>query len=326
VRRAKTIGALGGIGGVRVGKARRPSATGYYLHDMHALEDAIGSVRVKGANTIDNVQTNELQHLAFERALHEELLRVHVEKKWKHPAGSTDLTRWLKYWLGVLGPLKYEAAYVQPPNDLLGNLGSTWFSPTTFFNAIFAQIVTAQAMASPTSNEQRDHWAWTASTCLYCICAPVALVNVPLLIIQNHALAASPRERLRGLIATNRVCIGNIHAVSVHVFECFFMGTLLRLYAMYATEGSSGLQTAMIVGSYLLGCLVVLILSYPTMKLFFSVWQPWEEAAQTIIDDGRQAAKSSTATDPLAAALDAELNGDEVVDIKANAKEATSGA
>jgi hypothetical protein len=103
-----------------------------------APNDSVGSIRTKGAKALDNVQTDELQHLGFEQAVRRELLHVHKSRDWVHPAGSTQITRYIKYWFGVLGPASYETTYIQPTNDVLDHLGTTWFSPTIFFNAIFA--------------------------------------------------------------------------------------------------------------------------------------------------------------------------------------------
>ena len=61
-----------------------------------APNDSVGSIRTKGAKALDNVQTDELQHLGFEQAVRRELLHVHQSRDWVHPAGSTQITRYHK--------------------------------------------------------------------------------------------------------------------------------------------------------------------------------------------------------------------------------------
>jgi len=254
-----------------------------------APDDNIGSVRLKGAAALDNVQTDELQHLGFERALRKELLHVHEQRSWTHVAGPTPFVRYCKYWLGVLGPTRYSTPYIQPMNNVLDHLSSTYFSPNIFFSAIFAQMVVSQALTQPNSVELGASWAWLASSCLYSLAGPMALVDVPILMVQNHALAAVPRDRLRGLLAEYKTCIGMTHGVSINIFQLFFLASGLRLYAIYSTSAAySDFATALVMGFYSLGLGIVLACAWPTVRLYFAVWQLWEQCAQAVTDGHAQ--------------------------------------
>jgi hypothetical protein len=156
-------------------------------------------------------------------------------------------------------------------------------------------MVVVQATTMPSSKELGSSWPWLISTCLFGLAAPIALVNVPILLIQNHALAAVPRERLRGVLAANRYCIGMGHGISINIFQIYFAGSVMRIYAIYNGTEGYGPFALLTVGSYVLGVIAVLLIAWPTIKMYFSVWQPWDQCTKAVIDGTAESMEAPTA-------------------------------
>jgi hypothetical protein len=144
------------------------------------------------------VQTEEAENLVIERNLRGRLLHVFRDGSFQNPVASSYFVFFCKYWFGFFGPTRMEAPYLQPVNDLFHHLTDSWFGPVVFFNAIFAQMVLGMAMAQPPDDAIGVFWAWRASAAILCFLSPITITMVPLIINQQKALAAVPRERLRG--------------------------------------------------------------------------------------------------------------------------------
>ena len=226
------------------------------------------------------------QHLRLPALVQREReLRYNLEEAVEervHPAGRTPLLRFLYYWLGVLGPARREFPFLQPTNNLLATLADTWFSPLLVFYVLFAVMVTELALQPPTSAQQAATWQWQGSAALFALVAPIFITMVAVVVVQAHTLGAIPREQLRHVIGAHSRALSIPHALAINLFELSFMALFLRLWSISDETGVEG-YAPVVLGCFGLGLCTALVCTWDQTLLYFSAWQPWEQARATTV-------------------------------------------
>ena len=185
------------------------------------------------------------------------------------------ICRSMRYWLGWHGR---SFAAMQPTDDPFNKINSTWFFGLQLFGSIFGVGMMELCMARPPSEEIGHTWSWAASAASFAVAVPPLLITIPIGFIQAWSLACVPREEFRETLCAHAFALGLPHQVGLFSFYMSFLGLGLRLYALFQFE--VGLM--LVLSSYLVGVLIALLYAHPTLQLFLSVMDPWDEAISKV--------------------------------------------